>query len=249
MSYLIVQILTCLIFALLLGLLLGLIVGHVLWSTAETTESAPADLRSGPGDLAALELERDAARTDADDARARVSEAQAKADAAEAEVARLKAEMDTMEQASGGVEDPTRAALQLKHDVLVQRLQEADQAVEDWKRKCNELRDSLAAREEALPKTVPKPKTPSATSVGKPDNLKKIEGIGPKIEKLLRNNEVYSFQQLSEASVADLRSYVMQGGKHMKSHDPTAWPQQAKLAAEGRWDDLEALQKALKAGR
>ena len=31
--------------------------------------------------------------------------------------------------------------------------------------------------------------------------------------------------------------------------DPTSWPEQARLAAEGMWDQLKTLQDGLKGGR
>jgi hypothetical protein len=32
-------------------------------------------------------------------------------------------------------------------------------------------------------------------------------------------------------------------------HDPTTWPKQAKLAMEGRWDELKKWQSELDKGR
>jgi hypothetical protein len=32
-------------------------------------------------------------------------------------------------------------------------------------------------------------------------------------------------------------------------HDPTSWPKQAKLAAAGKWNELDELQKELVAGK
>ena len=81
------------------------------------------------------------------------------------------------------------------------------------------------------------------------DDLKKLEGIGPAIQRLLAENGVHSFAQLAAADVEDLRAYVLQGGRHMKSHDPSSWPQQAALAAEGRCDELHALREALRTRR
>ena len=38
-------------------------------------------------------------------------------------------------------------------------------------------------------------------------------------------------------------------GERFQMHDPTSWPDQAKLAAEGRWDELKELQDILQGGR
>jgi hypothetical protein len=32
-------------------------------------------------------------------------------------------------------------------------------------------------------------------------------------------------------------------------HNPGTWPKQAKLAADGKWEELETLQKQLKGGK
>jgi hypothetical protein len=32
-------------------------------------------------------------------------------------------------------------------------------------------------------------------------------------------------------------------------HDPTTWPEQAKMAADGNWDELKTLQDNLKGGK
>ena len=82
-----------------------------------------------------------------------------------------------------------------------------------------------------------------------PDDLKKIEGIGPKISELLNLNEIETFSQLAASDPADLKSILEDAGSRYKMHDPTTWPQQAALAAEGKWDELKVLQDKLDGGR
>ncbi len=83
----------------------------------------------------------------------------------------------------------------------------------------------------------------------KPDDLKKIEGIGPKISELLVNAGIKTFQQLSEADVDHLKSILEEAGSRYRMHDPTTWPQQSGLAASGQWDELKKLQDELDGGR
>ena len=80
-----------------------------------------------------------------------------------------------------------------------------------------------------------------------PDELAKLEGIGPKIEQLLKGAGIFTFKQLAGADVGRLRTMLKEAD--LAFADPTSWPQQAKLAAAGDWPALEALQAQLKGGR
>ena len=92
----------------------------------------------------------------------------------------------------------------------------------------------------------------AAVAAGAPvkrDDLKRIEGIGPKIEKLLNNDEIYTWDELAEAPLDRLREILAKAGEHYRIHDPKSWPDQAKLATEGRWEELDELQEVLLGGR
>jgi len=82
-----------------------------------------------------------------------------------------------------------------------------------------------------------------------PDDLKKIEGIGPKISDILNKAGIYTFSNLSLTPTDRLRSILADAGNRYKSHDPETWPQQAGLAAAGEWDQLKSLQDQLDGGR
>ncbi len=81
-----------------------------------------------------------------------------------------------------------------------------------------------------------------------PDDLKVVEGIGPKISSLLQAAGIMSFAHLASTDVKRLKQIVEEAGLRGLA-DPTTWPEQATLAATGRWDELEALQDELKGGR
>lgn len=92
--------------------------------------------------------------------------------------------------------------------------------------------------------------TPKATSTEiKPDDLKKIEGIGPKIEEHLNNGGISTFAELAMASFEQLKEILDNAGPRYRMHDPSTWPQQATLAAAGKWDELKVLQDSLNGGR
>ena len=80
-----------------------------------------------------------------------------------------------------------------------------------------------------------------------PDDLKLVEGIGPKISGLLQAAGITTFAQLADAEVSQLKQIVLDAG--IRIADPTTWPDQARLAAAGKWDELETLQDDLKGGR
>ena len=81
------------------------------------------------------------------------------------------------------------------------------------------------------------------------NNLRLIEGIGPKIEELLNRGGIQTFQQLADASKGTLKGILAAGGARYKMHDPTTWNQQAALAAAGKKAELAKLQGELKGGR
>jgi predicted flap endonuclease-1-like 5' DNA nuclease len=74
------------------------------------------------------------------------------------------------------------------------------------------------------------------------DDLKVVLGIGPKISGILNKRGITTWKELSETSPATISDYLLQdGGEKYRMHDPSTWPQQAKLAHEGKWDELNAL--------
>lgn len=81
------------------------------------------------------------------------------------------------------------------------------------------------------------------------DDLKKIEGIGPKIQELLGNAGIHTFSDLSNQERHYLKKLLDEGGPQYRVHEPESWPQQAKLASEGKWEDLQKLQDELIGGR
>tara|TARA_R110002051_G_scaffold72166_1_gene130525 strand:- start:4433 stop:4990 length:558 start_codon:yes stop_codon:yes gene_type:complete len=81
------------------------------------------------------------------------------------------------------------------------------------------------------------------------NDLKVIEGIGPKIEKLFHNFEIKSWENLSEASVNKCQEVLDSGGDRYRIHNPGSWPMQAKMAHEGKWKALARWQEEHKAGK
>ncbi len=81
------------------------------------------------------------------------------------------------------------------------------------------------------------------------DDLKKVEGIGPKIAELLIAKEITTFAILAATDTAAIKEILEAGGSSFASHDPTTWPEQAKMAAAGEWDKLKVWQDELQGGK
>jgi len=85
-------------------------------------------------------------------------------------------------------------------------------------------------------------------SESKIDDLKKIEGIGPKIEEILNKNGIYTYEVLSKVNRDMLKSYLNQAGDRFKMHEPESWPYQAGMAATGQWEELKIYQEFMDTG-
>jgi len=83
----------------------------------------------------------------------------------------------------------------------------------------------------------------------KVDDLKIVEGIGPKISEMFQNAGIATWKALSETSVADCQKVLDTGGDRYKVHDPASWPLQAKMAYQGKWADLVKWQDEHDHGR
>lgn len=80
-----------------------------------------------------------------------------------------------------------------------------------------------------------------------PDDLKRIEGIGPKIASILNENGITTFAALAATDTKRLEELLDEADIRLAV--PDTWPEQASLAAAGRWEELETLQDNLRGGR
>ncbi len=81
------------------------------------------------------------------------------------------------------------------------------------------------------------------------DDLTAIEGIGPQIQQHLNAAGIQSYNQLAATSPDQIRAVLDSADGALAAHDPTTWPQQSALAANGQWDELKAWQAELDGGR
>ena len=98
-------------------------------------------------------------------------------------------------------------------------------------------------------KAKPAAKSTAKAKKAKKDDLKKIEGIGPKIAGLLNKGDIITFKDLAKAKVSTLKKILDDAGPRYQMHDPSTWAKQSALARDDKWDELEKLQDNLKGGR
>ena len=106
----------------------------------------------------------------------------------------------------------------------------------------------VAAKEEVVAEEAPAKKAP-AKKASKADDLTIVEGIGPKIAEILVNAGIVTFADLAKAEVAKIEELLAAAGSKYNTAVPTTWPEQAQLAADGKFDELEALKVALDGGK
>lgn len=127
-----------------------------------------------------------------------------------------------------------------------------------WKRREGEEAAPAARTEEAplpsweerAPAEVPLAFEAAPEEPPPADDLTRIEGIGPRIAEVLHQAGIRTFSQLAAAETGQIEQILEQADPRLRRlADPTTWPEQAVLAAEGRWEELAKLQEQLKGGR
>jgi uncharacterized membrane protein/predicted flap endonuclease-1-like 5' DNA nuclease len=79
----------------------------------------------------------------------------------------------------------------------------------------------------------------------KSDDLTRISGITSEIELVLRDNNFKTYVQLSHASTNEIRTLLDKANIEQPTNIST-WTEQAWLAAQGKFDELNDLQASLK---
>lgn len=81
------------------------------------------------------------------------------------------------------------------------------------------------------------------------NDLKIVEGIGPKIEELFHKAGIKTWKALSETSVEKCQQILDEAGDQYKVHSPETWPSQAETAYHGLWKVLKWWQDDMIGGR
>lgn len=108
------------------------------------------------------------------------------------------------------------------------------------------------------PPSIPTPATPPSetppepaavtTEPGEPDDLTKLEGIGPKMADALVSYGLDTYEKVAAATVEDFQAAIEAAGMRF-APAAESWAEQATYAARGDWSGLEAFQNTLVSGR
>jgi len=108
-----------------------------------------------------------------------------------------------------------------------------------------------APKKKTAKKATPKKATTkkAAPKAAKKDDLTKVEGIGPKLASVLAEAGIATFKKLAVAKAEKVSEILVAYNKRYKMYDTTTWPKQAKLAADGKWAELQKWQDELNGGK
>lgn len=81
------------------------------------------------------------------------------------------------------------------------------------------------------------------------DDLTRIEGIGPKAAEILKKKGILSFADLANSTAESIKNMLVAESTSYNRFDTTTWPEQAQLAADGKWEELDKLQDELQGGK
>jgi large subunit ribosomal protein L21 len=87
----------------------------------------------------------------------------------------------------------------------------------------------------------------SATKGGK-DDIEIIEGIGPKIAKVLADNGITTFAALASAKADDVTAMLKASGGRFSLANTASWAEQAALLRDGKMDEFKKLTDELVGG-
>ncbi len=150
-----------------------------------------------------------------------------KAEAEEAPKVAAKEEAASEEKDTAKKEVKTEAPAPVKEEVKVEAKKE-----------------KKPAKKEAAPKKAPA----KSKSTKGDDDLTKIEGVGPKAAEALSNAGLDTFAKVAKAKADKMKEILTEASSRMAHLDPTSWPKQAKMAADGKWDALKEWQDSVKGG-
>ena len=92
-----------------------------------------------------------------------------------------------------------------------------------------------------------KPKKKTAEKA-KADDLTKVEGIGPKAAEALVAAGIATYADLAKAKPGSVKTILTDASPRLAHLEPASWPKQAKMAADGKWDELKEWQDNTKGG-
>ena len=114
--------------------------------------------------------------------------------------------------------------------------------------KATDVEVDVKATKEAVEEKNEAPKKVEKVKADKADDLTKIEGIGPKAAEALVNAGMESYAKLAKGDAEKIKEILTEASSRMAHLDTTSWPKQAKMASDGKWDELKEWQDSVKGG-
>ena len=114
--------------------------------------------------------------------------------------------------------------------------------------------DDDSAKEEVAEETKAAAEAPTEEAPVSPkglgfDDLKVVEGIGPKCEEALKAAGIDTWKALADSTPEKITEILTEAEGNFGGQVPTTWPEQAAMAVAGDWDKLEAWQDELDGGK
>ncbi len=210
----------------------------------DAAQKDAADWKTKHDALQRLQAELDAAKAARDAAQKDAADWKTKHDALQ----KLQAELDAAKAARANAQKELDE-MKAKHHQQAENLNELRQEIGEERTAKNkriaELEAALAAQ-----KAAPAPMATAApkAAVAKDDDLEVVEGVGPKVNELLRGAGITTWRQLSNTSPDRIREILNAGGERFRILNPNSWPKQAKLLADGDMDGFKKYADYLVAG-
>ncbi len=114
----------------------------------------------------------------------------------------------------------------------------------------SETGDEVASEEAPAKEIVTEASAPATISTeANLDDITIIEGLGPKAAEALIAAGIDTFAKLASATKEEIDAILEASPSKVQHLDATTWGTQAGLAAEGKMDELKALQEELNNGK
>jgi len=150
------------------------------------------------------------------------------------------------EELAKKTQDNTQAKIEIEEEKVVETI--AETIKEEVVEPVTEVVEEVVETIEEPAEEVVEPVAEAIEEASEPDDLTKVEGIGPMYASLLTDAGVSTYAQLASKSQADIEQLIKDAGKRRPASVET-WAEQAGYAAKGDWDGLQKLQDSLDGGR
>ncbi len=106
----------------------------------------------------------------------------------------------------------------------------------------------VEATKEAVAEEKEAPKREAKETKSTADDLTKIEGVGPKAAEAMVAAGIDTYANVAKADADKIKEVLTESSSRMAHLDPSSWPKQAQMAADGKWDELQEWQDKAKGG-